>query len=606
MMSLEPEYISPDPKQVEKVREIMLALANTNSAMKIFPANHATVRNFVEDLAKKMMAFLEANGKLEIDIEEFVFTFMGKPVYKDELSIKSLPFFFFKDGMQKLFFYDGLEKDEIADFLDIIKRESRKSPEEADIVTALWEKDLTNIQYYAPDDYLENKILEEQAEQQTKAGAPILPAELAAKVIDVNVDTSQFSKGRIEVAGEGLEEGEEMVLEMAGQEEPGGDGAVPKRAAAAHDPTLNDSEIEAINTLIHANRAISPEEEFLNLMVELVYLEKDMSRFQSNLDVMMDYHVDQLQSGNFQVPILIIHKVQELKEFLSERNPEKAGPLEDFLKKVTGEKTTAAIKETFKKNPSVDVTAFFEYLRLLGDQALPLAAEIYEAYPVPEFRVKVLDFLKGLELKDLGPLVSLANDSRPDLSKEIIRLLDEGRDRKAAQHLAVFLSFQNRDIRLEAVHALGRIEDEMADKILAGFLKDRDEELRIQAALKLKYHGDPSRILAIIQDASNRSFRRKSLTEKQAIINFLGRSRTDEAFRFLKTLLERPGLLPSAHRIEMRLCAVSGLESMATTAAVEVLRRGTAFRRAKIREACSGALVRMASAPATVGHEERM
>jgi len=605
-MNMDPETISPDPKQVEKVREIMLALANTNSAMKIFPANHATVRNFVEDLAKKMRAFLETNGKLEIDIEEFVFMFMGKPVYKDELSIKSLPFFFFKDGMQKLFFYDGLEKEEIADFLDIIKCESRKPPEEADIVTALWEKDLANIQYYAPDDYLENKILEERAGQQMKAGAPTLPAELAAKVVDIKVDTSQFSQGRIEVAGEGLEEGEEMVLEMTGQEEPGSDGAVPKRAAAAHDATLSDREVEAINTLIHDNRAISPEEEFLNLMVELVYLEKDMSRFQSNLDVMMDYHVDQLQSGNFQVPILIIHKVQELREFLSERSPEKAGPLEDFLKKVTGEKTTAAIKETFKKNPSVDVTAFFEYLRLLGDQALPLAAEIYEAYPVPEFRVKVLGFLKGLELKDLGPLVSLANDSRPDLSKEIIRLLDEGRDRKAAQHLAVFLSFQNRDIRLEAVHALGRIEDEMADKILAGFLKDRDEELRIQAALKLKYHGDPSRILAIIQDASNRSFRRKSLTEKQAIINFLGRSRTDEAFRFLKTLLERPGLLPSAHRIEMRLCAVSGLESMATTAAVEVLRRGTAFRRAKIREACSGALVRMASAPATVGHEERM
>jgi hypothetical protein len=605
MMSMEPEYIPPDPKHVEKVREIMLALANTNSAMKIFPANHATVLNFVEDLAKKIMEFLEANGKLEIDIEEFVFTFMGKSVYKDELSIKSLPFFFFKDGMQKLFFYDGLEKDEIADFLELVKRESHKPAEEADIVTAMWEKDLTNIQYYAPDDYLESKILEERTERQAKAGAPTLPAELAAQVIDVKVDTSQFTKGRIEVAGEGLEEGEEMVLEMAGQEQPRGDGEVPKGGAAAHDATLSDREVEAINTLIHENRASSPEEEFLNLMVELVYLEKDISRFQSNLDVMMDYHVDQLQNGNFQVPILIIHKVQELREFLSEHNPERAGPLEDFLKKVTGEKTTAAIKETFKKNPSVDVTAFFEYLRLLGDQALPLAAEIYEAYPVPEFRVKVLGFLKGLELKDLGPLVNLANDSRPDLSKEIIRLLDEGRDRKAAQHLAVFLSFQNRDIRIEAVHALGRIDDEMADKILAGFLKDRDEELRIQAALKLKYHGDASRILAIIQDASNRSFRRKSLTEKQAIINFLGRSRTDEAFRFLKTLLERPGLLPSAHRIEMRLCAVSGLESMATTAAVEVLRRGTAFRRAKIREACSGALVRMASAPATVGHEER-
>jgi len=602
---MEHESFPPGPKLVEKVREIMLALANTNSAMKIFPNEHATVRNFVEDLAKKMTAFLEANGKLEIDIEEYAFTFMGKPVYKDELSIKSLPFFFFKDGMQKLFFYEGLEKNEIADLLELIKRESRKPPEEADIVTALWEKDLANIQYYAPDDYLENKILEERVERQAKAGAPILPAELAAKVVDIHVDTSRFNTGRIDISGEDREDEEGMVLKMGGQEEPEDDGVVSKGAAAAHDATLSDREVETINTLIHANRAISTEEDFLNLLIELIYLEKEMSRFRSNLDVMMDYHVDQLQIGNFKVPILIIQRVQELKEFLSERNPEKAGPLEDFLKKVAGEKTTAAVKEMFKKNPSVDTAAFFDYLRLLGDQALPLAAEIYEAHPVPEFRVKVLDFLKGLGLKDLGPLVSLADDSRPGLSKEIIRLLDEGGGRKAAHYLAAFLNFQSRDIRLEAVHALGRIEDEMADKILAGFLKDRDEELRIQAALKLKYHGDASRILAIIQDASTRSFRKKGLAEKHAIINFLGRSRTDEAFRFLKTLLERPGFLPSKGRTEMRLCAVSGLESMATTAAVEVLRRGAAFRRAKIGEACSGALARMAPAPWPAGSEEK-
>ncbi len=91
------EDLSPDPKLLEKVREIMLTLANTISAMKIFPSEHATVLNFVEELAKRTSAFLGAYGKLEIDIEEFVFTFMGKPVYRDELSIKSLPFFFFKD-----------------------------------------------------------------------------------------------------------------------------------------------------------------------------------------------------------------------------------------------------------------------------------------------------------------------------------------------------------------------------------------------------------------------------------------------------------------------------------------------------------------------------
>ena len=83
---------SPDPRLTDRVREIMLATANTVSAMKIFPSEHASVRSFIDDLARKLRAFLDDNGKLEIGIEEYAFMFGGKPVYRDEMSVKSLPF----------------------------------------------------------------------------------------------------------------------------------------------------------------------------------------------------------------------------------------------------------------------------------------------------------------------------------------------------------------------------------------------------------------------------------------------------------------------------------------------------------------------------------
>ena len=153
-----PEDFAPDPRKLDRVREILQTLANAVSAMKIFPVEHATVRNFVEELSRKLKTFLSDNEKLEIGIEEHDFTYAGQRVFRDELNIKSLPFFFFKDGMQKLFFYDGLDRDEVADFLNLIKQESRKPPEDADIVNALWERDLANVQYYAPDDFLENRI----------------------------------------------------------------------------------------------------------------------------------------------------------------------------------------------------------------------------------------------------------------------------------------------------------------------------------------------------------------------------------------------------------------------------------------------------------------
>ncbi|MHB8095736.1 MAG: hypothetical protein ACYDH0_12450, partial [Candidatus Aminicenantales bacterium] len=219
-----PEELSDfDPARFEKVREILTTFANTVSSMKIFPSEHASVRRFVDDLTAKAKAFLETYQKLEIGIEEYGFTYMGKMVYRDEMSIKSLPFFFFKDGMQGLFFYQGLDRDEIAEFLDIIRKESRKPQDEGDIVTALWEKDLANIQYFAPDEYLETKILEGEEETSDRGAIPILPAELASRVIHFDVDKTKMTSGKIELAPEdkegSAEDGPVVELEEASGDE---------------------------------------------------------------------------------------------------------------------------------------------------------------------------------------------------------------------------------------------------------------------------------------------------------------------------------------------------------------------------------------------------
>lgn len=585
---------SPDPRLTDRVREIMLATANTVSAMKIFPSEHASVRSFVDDLARKIKAFLEDNGKLEIGIEEYAFTFGGRPVYRDEMSVKSLPFFFFKDGMQTLFFYQGLGQEEIAEFLELIKRESQKPAEDSDIVNAMWERDLPNIQYFAPDNYLENKIVEDAAGERSMTEAPVLPAELAAKVVDVRVDETQFRTGKITILPEDLNDASlPSPLDPGALTAGEGDETVK---GGFQEASLTDLEVAQLGDLIHANRAISQEDEFLDLIVEIIYLEKDLDRFRSSLDVMMEYHLDQLQKGKFQVPILIVRKVQGLRSFLDGQDAAKTGLLDGFLKTVVSERTLGAVRELFKTSPAVDIGAFFGYLKLLGERALPLAAEVYEAFPDPDFRARIMGFIRDLDLKDLGTLTALANDSRPDLSGEIIRFIAASRDPKAPQYLAAFLGFQNRGIKLEAVHALGRFEDVMAHKILAGFLKDPDEELRVQAALRLKYLGDRPRLLAIIAEASSNAFRRRSAAEKQAIFDFLGRTRLDEAFQFLKATLERRSLFPSPAEIATRLCAVGGLEHMATPAALETLRRGSRARQKRVREACSEALVRLASA----------
>ncbi|MCK7482424.1 MAG: HEAT repeat domain-containing protein [Candidatus Moduliflexus flocculans] len=169
---------------------------------------------------------------------------------------------------------------------------------------------------------------------------------------------------------------------------------------------------------------------------------------------------------------------------------------------------------------------------------------------------------------------ALADPARPGLAREIVAILARIPDHKGLPHLSTFLNFQNREVKLEVVHALGRIRDEMANRILLGFLKDPDEEIRIQAAMKLDPGGgrgprpaDPAR-------------------------GFGARVPVEEPERERgPPVLPRPDPLPRGSRLpgpdpqqgplfgskkvlDMRLAAVSGLESMATEEASVLLQKG--------------------------------
>ena len=599
---------SLDPKAVEKARDILHQLGNTVSAMKIYPSDHITVKYFIDELTQKFSSFLDAQGKLEIAVAEYSFFCGGKVVYTDEMTIKSLPFFFFKDGTQMLYFYQGLDRAEIGDFLELIKAESRKPAGEGDIVTALWERDFSNIQYYAPDDFLENRIIEETTESRTRAGVPILP-EYAHEIIEIKVDTSKFTTGKIELTPEDKADVQKLAADKAleNEEKPlialeqaltEGPGESRKSPAAAMDPTLTEAELQKLEALVRANRTISPDEEFLDLMIEILNLEKGLDSFSANLDVLADYHHEQLEKGNFGIAIPLVHKIRELRTFLAPSNHEKAARLDAFLTRIISSKTVEAIQTMLEKSKTVDWNALVDFFILMGGPALPLAADVYESIPDAKIQGKILEFMNTANARDPRGLAALVADERPQLSRAVIDLLARFPDKKGLPHFSVCLGLKTKELKLEAIRALGQFRDEMANRILLGFFNDKDEDIRTQAALRLNPVEEKSKIQQIIREAEGRPFQDKSLKEKQAILSFLGRTRTEEAETFLRKIFSKRGLFMSSKARDMKLAAVAGLEGLGTEEAARHLEKGAQSRNKDLQEACSQALGRLAQAKA--------
>ncbi len=603
-----PSLDTIDPARVERAKDLLHYLANTVSAMKIFPSEHTTVRGFVDQLTQKFTGFLAAYQKLQVGIEEFTFTYGGKPVYVDEVAIKSLPFFFFKDGLQALFFYQGLERAEILEFLEMIAAEAQKPAEDSDIVVALWERDFPNIQYYAPDEFLENRILAETRDSRALQDLADLPDGLSQETIEVRVDTAKFSQGRVDLDARDRE----AVEQAAAQSDPAGPGASaedpeagpagPDTAAsvgeslispaASMDPTLTEDELQALEAMVRANRTISPEEEYIDLMVEIIYLEENAASCQASLDALLAYHFDQLQRGSFHVAVLIIQKVHDLGRNLG-HDPAKAALLDGFLRRTVSPKTVEAVKTLLDKKKALDWESLLGFFWLVGPSSLGLAADLFDIAPDGEAKHKIIDFIEKTGEANPGLLAGLADNARPDLARQIIGILARIRDSRGIPHLAPFVNFQNKEIKSEAIRVLGRSGDPMAGRILAGFLNDPDEEVRIQAVLVLDPAQGGARVQQILREASGREFQAKSLKEKEALLAYLGRTRSAEALEFLSGTLLKSGLFASKKRLEARLAAVAGLESMATDEAVQALQKGVLGRTKKVREACEAALVRL-------------
>ncbi len=134
------EYL-PEAASIKKAKEVLNLLAKAFTSMRIYPAENPTVESLINTFSEKMQEFLDEREELKLIVKEFSIIFMEETVFQDGQKKASLPFLFFKDGIRELAFYKGLDKEELQDFLKVIKDNADLPPDDSDIVNSLWIKD---------------------------------------------------------------------------------------------------------------------------------------------------------------------------------------------------------------------------------------------------------------------------------------------------------------------------------------------------------------------------------------------------------------------------------------------------------------------------------
>ncbi|MGD2295131.1 MAG: HEAT repeat domain-containing protein [Candidatus Aminicenantes bacterium] len=568
--------------ELNKVNLLFKYFDTAFSTMKLYPPGNPSIKKSVDIFTEKLKEFLKEYEELRIGIGEFSFSYKGEKVFQDEEKKRSLPFFLFKDGMRELSFYRGLERKELKYFLDVLKEAIDLPPEESDAVGLLWEKDFINIRYYALDEFLDLNI----------GGGE--------KALDLDVDPRKLEEGKLDLKPGDMEEFKEQsdMLVFGKQKDKEGEGGEGELEGAISSdkriPVLKPEDGAEIEALIQKSREFSLSAELVDLLFEILFYEKDDTRFADVLRIVEKYFSDIESRAEFSEALTVLKDIGELKKIHSDKSEERLMLLDKVEKNAKDEGSMSRLKKLYLDEKVKDYDSFFEYLEYLGPDATTVVGMVWENPKDLTHKSRASVLLKEIGKENIEALLYFAKGSNVALTKEIISMMETISDLKEVHRLEEFVEHPNKEIRLEIIRVLGIAGTVEANKILVKFLSDEDVEVRVDAARNLKYLGDKDTIEFIMSIAQAKEFRKRTKQEKSAFLKYLASAQTEEVYSLFRSTLKKWSFFSPGSHNETRLAVISALEEQATPKAKEVLDEGTRVFGRSVRDASKAALSKMA------------
>ncbi|MCJ7581998.1 MAG: HEAT repeat domain-containing protein [Candidatus Aminicenantes bacterium] len=572
------------PEQIEssKVKNIIQALIKSYSALKIYPIENPAVINSTMVFSEKLLDFLSEYGEIKIGIHEFSLTFNQEIIHTDGEKKKSLPFLFYKDGMRELSFHDGMDLEEIGEFLETVKINANLSEDECDIINSLWEKDFAHIRYFALDDFLDKNIGggNNSADDLIPDGEKLLEGK-----IKLTQEDKDDIKKRMDIfsvdPGNDFTEGQNTTLS--------------KEKKVSEAATISKKDFPEIHKLVADDRESSPIRELITFLFEVLFLEDRKDQFLETLRVLELCLQDTIKKDNFSQALLILNQIFDLKDSVPEQAKDKLLLLDRIIKKIKDATALQDLEKRFNNGKVENLDSFLEYIYLLSPESIPLTIGFWENAEDVSVKNRISLLLQKIGEKHIDTLVKFAQNGQALLAREIITILGKINKNHSLPFLKIFAHHKDKSIRMETIQALKIIRDNDGEETLLDLLSDKEEQIRLAAATSLNPFDNSSALIRIGEIIAKKDFDKKSRVEKRVFLNYCAQNPNEEIFLLFHSILKDSGFFLSQKSLITKLCVVAALETMATPEAVTILKEGSHMKKKRIKKACKFALRKLAS-----------
>lgn len=510
------ERLDPDP-----VEELLRALASTVRSYRLYAGDGPVLDRFVGTLGEKLHAMWDRVDRVRLEIGERTMTWEGHRVYPSGDASGDLAFLFYKDGIRSITFLPGLEN-ELSGLLSVLGRAPQLREEEDDLVTLLWQENLTGLAYECVDMPVEASDI----------GAP-----------------GASPPARIDP---------QAVREAA-------------REAPAAAPSLATDDFR--ETLYFLDDT------------ELRVMERELE-LEANRDLWRDVLaalLDRIEDGTTERQLRIVHLLEEilpsmlgagafdraasLLEELSSLATAPTPPADPVLRRIRDvfaqlahPETLAQLVEMMDEAPNTPQGASLErLLAFFPPQALAPLSRLIDTVVRPDVRRLVEGAAERLARDNRDQVVRLLSDEDPAVVRGALRWVARLAIGAATNDVIRLLRHPSAQVRAAAVDAAVGVRASVAAHGLLTLLDDPDREVRLAAARGLASLEYAAARPALEEAIQGKRLRAADRSEKIAFFEALGRAGGAEAVPFLDRLLNGRGWLGRGESAEIRACAALGL-----------------------------------------------
>lgn len=148
MMNAQHQF--PSDNEILAAKDVITTFLTSMKNYDLYPHDHVLAQKFLENIHNRLDNFLSRYGELKISIEQKLLLYRAVPIYEVKSGEGNFAFLLYRDGLLWLEFLPGLTLEEIKTLLSILNKYKVLHDEpENDIVTDLWDEDMSHIRYEA-------------------------------------------------------------------------------------------------------------------------------------------------------------------------------------------------------------------------------------------------------------------------------------------------------------------------------------------------------------------------------------------------------------------------------------------------------------------------